>query len=451
MTLKFFNTATRKLEEFKPQDPQDVKIYTCGPTVYNYQHIGNYAAYIYWDLLLRVLIANGLSPRRILNLTDVGHLTSDADLGEDKLVKAARLEHKTVQEIANFYADDFLQGFADLLLLPPAKITRATDYIDNSIALIEVLKLKGYTYDTSDGIYFDTSKFPAYPDFAKLSLDAQKAGARVDFNPEKRNLSDFALWKFVCPGEDHPMQWDYQGRPGYPGWHIECSTIIHSELGEPIDIHTGGIDHIPVHHTNEIAQTAAAYDRPLAGCWLHCNFITIEGEKISKSLGNVYTLRDLADKGFSALDYKFWVLSGHYRSLRNFSFTDLAAARQRRLHWRNQIALSYQRELASPAGFQQELLATVNNDLASPAAFALIDQAGSLDFATWEFIDQLFGLGLIIDSPDFSNIAAPIIAERSAARDKHDFVTSDRLRDQLLAEGIALLDTPNGTIWQYFS
>lgn len=448
--MKLYNTLTRELEVFNPQDSKNVKIYTCGPTVYDYAHIGNFTAFVYWDLLVRTLIANHFTVNRVLNLTDVGHLTSDQDDGEDKLEKGARREGKSVWEIANFYADYFLKGYQALELIEPTKICKATDYIEQDLKLVDTLTEKGYTYETSDGIYFDTSKFSQYPDFARLDLDHIRAGARVEFNSEKRNPSDFALWKFVRDGEDHAMQWNYLGRPGYPGWHLECSTIIHEELGEPIDIHTGGIDHIPVHHTNEIAQTVAAYDQELAKFWLHCNFITIEDEKISKSLGNTYTLEDLAEKGFSPLDFKLWVLQGHYQSERNFSFTDLTAATKRRLNWRNRIAASIQQDspTTTTTNFCDKLLKLVSNNLNSAEGFSFIDNS-NLSYTDWEFVDQLFGLGLIESVSEPSLSQQELIKRRQIARENKDYVEADRLRTELEKEGITVLDTPSGAIWQY--
>ena len=254
--MRLFNTATKKIEKFKPLG-EDVKIYTCGPTVYGYQHIGNYAAYIYWDLLVRALRAEGHAVRRVLNFTDVGHLVSDGDEGEDKLEKGAERDGKTPYEVAKFYGDDFMRGWDLLDLVQPDVIAHATDYIEADMRAVDLMTEHGFTYETRDGVYFDTAKFDRYADFARLDLAGLQAGARVGFSSEKRNASDFAVWKFIQPGEKHIMRWDYLGRPGYPGWHLECSTIIHEELGEPIDIHTGGIDHVPVHHTNEIAQTYA--------------------------------------------------------------------------------------------------------------------------------------------------------------------------------------------------
>lgn len=448
--LKLYNTLSRKVETFVPFNAGEVKIYTCGPTVYSQPHIGNFAAYVYWDLLVRTLKAQGYGVKRVLNLTDVGHLTSDADEGEDKLEKGARQTGKTVWEVADFYIEKFLYDYSTLNLTPPDILARATDYIPEDIELVDNLTAKGYTYETRDGIYYNTAKFPHYADFARLDLENLKAGARVEFSNEKLNPSDFAVWKFIQPDEKHEMRWDYLDRPGYPGWHLECSTIIHTELGETIDIHTGGIDHIPVHHTNEIAQSEAAFEKKLAKYWLHCNHLTSEGQKISKSLGNGYTLADLVVQGYSPLDFKMWVLQGHYQSERDFSIENLEAARIRRLNWRNRIAKCYQ---AQPADTSLEVISEIidalNDNLNSPKAFALIDafENDSLDF--WQQVDHLFGLGLIDDAPRLDKTAEKLLEERAAARSKKDFATSDRLRDELLSKNIAVLDGPNGQIWQY--
>ncbi|MBR2998203.1 cysteine--tRNA ligase [Candidatus Saccharibacteria bacterium] len=445
--LKIYNTADKKLEEFKPLG-EIVKIYTCGPTVYDFQHIGNYAAYIYWDLLVRTLKADGYKVRRVLNFTDVGHLVSDADEGEDKFEKTSRREGKSVDEIAKFYGDDFMRNFRALQLVEPDVVARATDYIEDDKRAVDTMTAGGFTYETADGVYYDTSKFPGYAEFAKLDLDGLKAGARVGFSDEKRNVSDFAVWKFIQPGEKHAMRWDYLGRPGYPGWHLECSVIIDKELGSPIDIHTGGIDHIPIHHTNEIAQTYAMTGRELSKYWMHCDFITIEGEKISKSLGNVYSLSDLAERGFSPMDFKMWVLAGHYQGTRNFTFDSLEAAKQRRLNWRNRIALCYQREIANNNEAMMKIVDAVNNNLGSPEAFAIIDTS-ELMMEDWEKVDELFGLNLIADTPDVSEDVKRMIFERQVARDNKDFARSDEIRDELKRRGVTVEDTPSGPIWQY--
>lgn len=470
--MKLYNTLTRKIEDFTPQDPKNLKIYTCGPTVYSFAHIGNFASYIYWDLLVRTLTLNQWIVNRVMNITDVGHLTSDGDEGDDKLEKGAKRENKTVWEIADFYTEAFLKDFYALNLIKPNKIARATDYIKEDIAIVEDLIKKGYTYETSDGIYFDTSKFAHYADFAKLDLEHLKTGARVEFNPEKRNASDFAVWKFIQAGEDHAMRWDFLGRPGYPGWHLECSTISHTELGEPLDIHTGGIDHIPVHHTNEIAQSEAAFGKTMSRFWLHCNFITIDGQKISKSLGNTYTITDLSARGFSPADYKTWILQGHYQSERNFTFTDLAGTKNRRLKWKNQIAklLQEQHEVAT-LGTPQELqdflsnllssetivrtdltkqvYESASNNLNSAEAFSIIDQ-NTPTLAEWAFIENLFGLNLFSDQFLPSVEVLQLIESRQAARKTKNYQLSDELRDKIAKKGYTVSDgaTP---IWQYLN
>ena len=445
--IKLYNTATRKLEHFKPIG-EVVKIYTCGPTVYNYPHIGNFAAYTYWDLLVRTLKANGYKVKRVLNLTDVGHLVSDGDEGEDKLEKSAANEGKTPEEIADFYIKVYLDNYAKMEFLPADIVARATDYIKADMKEVDAMTARGFTYETKDGVYFDTAKLPEYADFARLDLAGLQAGARVEFNNEKRNASDFAVWKFIQPGEKHAMRWDYLGKPGYPGWHLECSTIIHETLGEPIDIHTGGVDHIPVHHTNEIAQTYAASGLELAKYWLHCDFITIDGQKISKSLGNTYTLDDLEERGFLPMDYKMWLLSGHYQGTRNFTFESLAAAKNRRLNWRNRIALCYQTEISGNDGSFDQILAAVNNNLNSAEAFKIIDSL-ELNLTDWQKIDELFGLKLIADTPDITKEQYALIKERDQARNEKNFAKSDEIRDRLLAQGIRINDTKDGGIWEY--
>lgn len=448
--MKLYNQLTKKVETFKPLDPMNVKIYTCGPTVYSYAHIGNFFSYVYWDLLVRVIKANGWEPNRVLNITDVGHLASDADDGEDKLEKGAKREGKSVYEIADFYTNAFLTDYESLKLLEPEHLARATHFITQDMDLVDKLTEKGFTYETQDGIYFDTSKFKTYADFAGLDLEHQKEGARVAKNSEKKNPSDFAVWKFVREGEDHAMQWEYKGRPGYPGWHLECSTIVHELLGEPIDIHAGGIDHIPVHHTNEIAQSEAAFDKQMSRFWIHNNHVTIENQKVSKSLGNTYTLEDLKEKGFEPLDFKLWVLQGHYQGTRNFNFEDLAAAKKRRLSWKNRIALTFQKDLTSDFN-RDEFLEIVSNNLASPEACAYID-AKTLNYEDWDFVNKIFGIfgeNQIEEVVDITLGEKDLIARREEARTKKDYEASDRLRAELENSGITVKDTADGPIWQY--
>lgn len=449
--MKLYNTLTRNIDEFIPQDPSNVKIYSCGPTVYSEPHVGNFAAYIYWDTLTRALKIENYTINRIINFTDVGHLSSDGDEGEDKLEKGAAKENKTVWEIAEYYENRFLTHFRALNCVEPAKFCKATDYIAENIALIDTLTEKGYTYETTDGIYFDTSKFKTYADFAHLNLDGQKAGARVDFNDEKHNIADFALWKFIQSGETHAMRWDYRGRPGYPGWHIECSSIIHKELVEPIDIHTGGIDHIPIHHTNEIAQSEAAYDTPLSHFWLHNNFLTINGEKISKSLGNIYTFDDLVELGYTYTDFRMWVLEGHYQSERNFTLSNLTAAKERLLKWRNIVAQRHQTPFTETPDehTKQLILDAISNNLNTASALAVIDNPFPRNLPTIQLIDDLFGLSLLDSTPDITDDQKRLIAERESARAAKDWTTSDQIRDKLAAQNLTILDSESGPLWQY--
>jgi cysteinyl-tRNA synthetase len=468
---RFFNTLTRELQEFpvgKYNAENPAKIYTCGPTVYNYQHIGNFLAYVYWDVLVRLFAVLEVPTKRVMNITDVGHLASDADEGEDKMEKGAKSSGKTVWEVADFFADDFLEHFTKLNLLQPAKTARATDYIEDDMALVDRLTEKGYTYETSDGIYFDTTKFPRYADFARLDLAGLKAGKRVDFNREKRNVSDFALWKFVREGESHAMQWQYLGRAGYPGWHIECASIILAELGESIDIHTGGVDHIPVHHTNEIAEVESLTGKLLSKFWLHNNHAMIDGEKISKSLGNVILFSDLQARGFNYMDFKMWAYEGHYQKGRNFTWEGLEAAKKRLNNWRRAADLRHEFDYEVTAGEEiilDVITATVANNLSTGVALALVDdfisyerqegntwmsvKIGSPSEHFWAKIDELFGLNILESTPPLTPIQRDLLASRTAAREAKDFVVSDQLRDQLKEQGIGILDGADGQTWYH--
>lgn len=481
MSLTFHNTLTKKMDGFTPIQEGKVTLYTCGPTVYGYLQVGNWAAYIYWDTLVRTLIANGYSVNRVMNITDVGHLVSDADEGEDKLEKGAKREGKTAWEVAEFYAEDFLNGMEKLGLITPEHVVRATDFIPQQLDLVRTLKQKGYTYQIDDGIYFDTSKFPTYADFAGLDLEAQKAGARVAFNTEKRNPSDFALWKFTPNGEKRDMEWETpvdlldssQEAPkmGFPGWHLECSAMAMSILGTTIDIHTGGIDHIPVHHTNEIAQSESASGQIFAHYWLHNNHIKVNGTKISKSLGNGYTLQDLAQRGYEPLDYRMFVLQGQYQNEGNFTFENLTAAKNRLAHWRNVAALRHQvhatikqEETDDPSLAVVGLIKdALNDNLNTPEALRVIDETFShleshplnkIDRDAFvellEAIDELLGLQLLKSTPDIDEEAKRLIIERERAREEKDWQRSDELRDELQKEHhIMVRDTTSGTIWEY--
>jgi len=485
MTLTLHNTPTKQNEPLKPLNSEEVTLYTCGPTVYDEPHIGNWTAYIFWDVLVRTLMADGYAVNRVMNITDVGHLTSDADEGEDKLQKGAQREGKNAWDIANHYTNAFLKGMETLHFIPPQHIVRATDYIPQQLALVRTLKEKGHTYQIDDGIYFDVSTFPRYADFAHLDLTAQRAGARVNVNSQKRHASDFALWKFSPQNEQRDMEWetpvDLLDTPasapvmGFPGWHIECSAIAMGYLGETIDIHTGGIDHIPVHHTNEIAQSESATGKQFARLWVHTNHLKGDGTKLSKSLGNGYTLEDLGARGFSPLDFKLFILQSHYSNEGNFTFDALKAAQNRRLHWRNVAALRHQThdtivnddDKIHDAGFSP--LATtgaikeaLNDNLNTPEAFRLIDEAFTkietspiahihrnslVEFL--EQLDELLGLALVETTPDISDENKQLLLKRRHAREQKDWAASDALRNQLLASNIVVKDTADGSIWQY--
>lgn len=479
MTLRLYNTLNRQLEDFTPNsNDKKVLLYTCGPTVYSYLTVGNWAAYIYWDTLVRTLMANGLVPQRVMNITDVGHLTSDEDEGEDKMQKGARREGKTAWEVAEFYAEDFMDGMEKLGLLLPEHVVKATDFIPEQLDLIRRLKEKDNTYITSDGIYFDTAKFPSYADFAKLDLAAQKAGARVEQNHEKRNPSDFALWKFSPKNEQRDMEWetpsdlldeDNEKVMGFPGWHLECSTMAMSILGDTLDIHTGGIDHIPVHHTNEIAQSEASSGKQFSRFWLHNNHLKVDGTKISKSLGNGYTLQDLEAKGFSALDFRMFILQGQYQNEGNFTFDNLTAAQNRLKHWKEIAALRHQvhQKLSNDdtipsLALSKLLLEALNDNLNTPEALRIVDEAFSelesrpltdIDKHVFNeilgFIDDILGLQIVPSTPDIDDDNKQLIVERSRARESKDWEKSDKLRDELATKGISVSDRPDGTIWSY--
>ncbi|MDQ5912858.1 MAG: cysteinyl-tRNA synthetase, partial [Patescibacteria group bacterium] len=318
--MKLYNTLTRKTEEFKTLEDKKVKLYTCGLTVYSQPHIGNWVAYIYWDILVRTLKASGYEVERVQNITDVGHLTSDEDAGEDKMLKGALKEGLTAWEVAEKYikvADR--EAFELLGLLHPEHMPRATEYIPQQIDFVKTLEEKGFTYVIEDGVYFDTSKLENYGELARLDIEGLQFGARVE-DTGKKNPTDFAVWKFSKPGEKRDMEWDSPWGMGFPGWHLECSVMAREILGDTIDIHTGGIDHIPVHHTNEIAQTEAVTGKKFSNFWIHANHIKVDGTKMSKSLGNIHTLQDILDKGFGLQAFKLVVLSKHYRTEGNFTW-----------------------------------------------------------------------------------------------------------------------------------
>jgi cysteinyl-tRNA synthetase len=443
-------------------------MYTCGPTVYDYAHVGHWFTYIRTDILVRTLIANGYDATWVMNITDVGHLVSDADDGEDKLEKGARREGKTAWEVADFYAKDFLSEMQSLNITVPTHITKATDHITEQIELIQKLEEKGHTYAIDDGVYFDTNTFPSYGTFAQLDLDEQQAGARVSFNTQKRNASDFALWKLSPANEQRDMEWDSPWGKGFPGWHIECSAMSMKYLGATLDIHTGGIDHIPVHHTNEIAQSEAATGQPFAKHWLHSNHVLVDGAKISKSLSNGIRLSELVVQGISPEAFRLLVLESHYRSQSKYSFDAAQAAQNRLRDLQAMAVLRYQvmDHAIDGASFAYEdvptqILALLNDDLNTPGIVAYLSDVSKQIQAVllWRKslphfeimltkLDELLGLKLH-DIQDISEEQKRSIQQRETARQTKDWATADHLRDQLLQDGIELRDTEYGVIWSY--
>lgn len=464
--MKLYNTLSRKLEEFKPLADKTVKLYTCGPTVYDYLHVGNWVIFIRWDLLARTLRALGYHPNWVMNITDVGHLVSDSDEGEDKLEKGAKREGKTAWEVADFYTQDFLQGLRALnISISTAQLPKATDHISEQISLIKRLEEKGYTYKIDDGIYFDTSKLHDYGKLANLDKEGLKAGARVTQNPQKKNQTDFALWKFSPKSTKRDMEWDSPWGKGFPGWHIECSAFVLKYLGETIDIHGGGEDHIPIHHTNEIAQSESATGKPLAKYWLHGSFLTVNGTKISKSLANGFSLNDIAEHGFSPMDFRMLALQSHYRTHADFSWEALSAAQNRLKSLQAMADLRFQplKQSAITQGMLKDakdhILDHLSEDLNTPEALAAlssleaqIENSGIseellpefTDFVRW--LDEIFGLRLTA-SEDILASQKQLLKNRQTARDNQDWTKADSIRDQLAQEAIAVRDTPRGQIW----
>lgn len=456
--LKLYNTLTRKVEEFNTLKPGKVKMYTCGITVYSQPHIGNWLAYIYSDILHRTLLAAGYDVERTQNITDVGHLVSDDDDGEDKMEKGAKSENMTAWQVADKYIKICEAESAKLNLLKPTHLVRATDLIPEQIEFVKELEAKGYTYQIDDGIYFDTSKLEGYGKLAKLDLHGLQEGARIA-NTDKKNKTDFALWKFSPKNQQRDMEWDSPWGKGFPGWHLECSVIARETLGDQIDIHTGGIDHIPVHHTNEIAQTETLTGKkPFSAFWFHNNHIKVNGTKISKSLGNIFTLQDIEERGLSLDAFRLMVLSSHYQTEGNFSWEILEAAQNRLNNWRDASALVHQGELGSSSNVDLEahVLEDLSNNLDTPKALSLIDQfiddinqnplSAKLKAKNLiETTQTLLGINLNID--DISSEQKNLLSLRQKARDEKDFAESDRIRDLLLEQGIKLKDTEHGQVW----
>jgi cysteinyl-tRNA synthetase len=451
--LFLLNTLTHSKEEFVPADGRNVKMYCCGPTVYNYAHIGNLRTYLFEDLLRRILEWKGWSVEHVVNITDVGHMTSDADAGEDKMMAAAAREQKSPWEIARFYEDAFVNDLNLLKIKIPKVLCRATDHVQEMIKLIQLLELKGYTYRTSEGIYFDTARDADYGKLAGLDLAGQREGARDDVNvdPEKKHPADFILWFTNKP--NHIMKWESPWGTGYPGWHIECSAMSMRYLGDTLDIHCGGIDHIPVHNTNEIAQSESVSGKIFARFWVHGAFLNVKGStgpghaKMAKSGDNFITMARLAERGYDPLVYRYFAFNAHYRSELSFSWDALDAARTT-LHRIYRLAAAPEtRSKVEIDALAEEVQAALLDDLNAPRAIGLLHEARS--FELWKKFDPILGLEFEKNGEAFtSTVEAPseilrLAKSREKARQEKDWARADEIRKQIDEAGYAVADTLN--------
>lgn len=458
-----FNTLGREKQEFVPINAGNVGMYCCGPTVYNFAHIGNLRSYFFEDILKRVLIYNGFDVTHIVNITDVGHLVSDDDEGEDKMEKGSKREGKTVWEIAEFYADAFIKDITDLNILLPTNWCKATDYIKEQISLIECLEKKGFTYKTTDGIYFDTSKFPEYGKLALLDVEGLEEGKRISFSDEKKNKTDFALWKFSPEGVKRQMEWESPWGVGFPGWHIECSAMSMKFLGETFDIHCGGVDHIPIHHTNEIAQAEACTGKSFVKYWLHGEFLIEEKGKMSKSKEEFLRLPVLIQKGYSPMDYRYFLLMTHYRKKIKFSFKNLDAARNGLNNLKEIISevkkVSGKEEIQSgkTEEYINKFIECINDDLNVSEGLALLWEIlkndnliqGEKLFLINDF-DKVLGLRLneivAAEEVEVPREILELIEKRKQAKKLKDFAASDKIRDEIKALGYEILDIKGGDV-----
>ncbi|MFR2450061.1 MAG: cysteine--tRNA ligase [Clostridia bacterium] len=465
MKLTFYNTLTRKKEEFHSIDENRVRMYSCGPTVYSYAHIGNFRTYIFMDTLRRVLKYNGYELKHVMNITDVGHLESDADEGEDKMEKAARKEKKDPYEIANFYTEIFLKDMGKLNIDKPEIITKATENISQMIEYVKEIIKNGYAYETSKGIYFDISKLDKYPVLSNRKLDDQIAGARVDVDPEKKNPYDFALW--IKAPENHIMKWESPWGLSYPGWHLECSTMGRRFLGEEFDIHTGGVDHIPTHHENEIAQSKGATGKIPAHVWMHCEYLQVDGGKMSKSLGNTYTISKLEEKGISPLAFKLFCFTAHYRNKLNFTFEGAYGAQKA-------LERLYDSYIKNANGvddvdediikeYEERFLAYINDDMNMPGAMSVVWEIARNAKKSIKFADLLLKFDKVLgldmknaenyllefkheESEELPEEIKALVEERKQARAEKNWAKSDEIRDRIISLGYSIKDTKDGII-----
>mgnify|MGYP001244711757 CR=1 FL=1 len=454
--IKIYNSLTRREEEFKSLEPEKVKMYVCGPTVYDYPTVGNWRTYTMGDIVNRTLRYFGYDVHYIINLTDVGHLTGDnlgdADVGEDRIEKTISNTGKTAKEITDFYIADFFTGFEKMNFIKPDKFTRATEYIQEQIDLIKKLEEKGFTYRISDGIYFDASKYPDYGKLSGLKVDEIQEGARVEKNPEKKNANDFALWKFSPnDGAKREQEWNSPWGVGFPGWHLECSAMILKELGETIDIHGGGEDLRMIHHQNEIAQSESATGKKFVNYWMHGSFINIDGGKMGKSLGNAYTIQDLEAKGFSAIDLKFFYMNSIYRSKQNFTWEALQSAKNGLDGIKNKIKLLGNEKGNINARFVEEFKEKISDDFNIPQALAVLHEVLKSDISNPDKLATVLDfdrvLGLKLDEVREDKIPQEIIKlaeDRKVAKQEKNFELADNIRSQINEAGYEVEDLPGG-------
>jgi len=458
MKLHLYNTLTRKKEEFQPINPPQVGLYCCGPTVYDYQHIGNMRTYIFEDILKRTLKYNGYKVKHIMNITDIGHLVSDADEGEDKMMKALKRENleptkKSMLQLAKKYTEAFQKDLKKLNIQEPDKYTKATEHIKEQIKLVQTLIDNGYAYETSDGIYFDTTKYSDYGRLALLDKQNLQAGKRIDLG-EKKDIHDFALWKFSQANEKRIMEWKAFGRMGFPGWHAECSAMSRKYLGEHFDIHCGGIDHVPVHHTNERAQNNCASKlKESVNFWMHGEFLVINDSKMAKSAGTFITLADAVAKKINPLAYRYFCLMTHYRKPLSFSWEALESAQKGLNNLYSDIQSLGKKLGKLDLEFKKEFQQAINDDLNMPQALALISKVLKSNLkiedkrATILEFDQVLGLGLSKIEKGKTNVPAEIkeLAEqRIKARQEKNWLEADKLRNELDQLGWVIEDTGDG-------
>lgn len=450
--LSLYNSLTRIKEQVVPTNGA-VNMYSCGPTVYYLPHIGNMRAYLFMDQIRRTLKFNGVKVNGVINITDVGHLTSDADSGDDKMLVASKRENKTPWEIAAYYTNIFLRDAALLNIDMPAIVAKATDHIAEMIAFVKALLEKGHAYETSDGVYFSVESFDKYGSLSRIELEDKLSGARIEVNSEKKHPADFTLW--VKAPKEHIMQWPSPWGMGYPGWHIECSAMGIKYLGEHIHVHTGGIDHLPIHHENEIAQNNCFCNKQVVSLWAHVAFLQVDGRKMSKSLGNLYTISDLVQKGYSPLDFKMFNFSASYRKGINFTFEALTAAKIS-LAKLKALTLSHQNQpTVTDQNFLQtkkaEFLAAINDDLNFPLALGTVWEVAKCSpshdiYKLLTNFDEVLGLDLgKIDLHELPEQVENLLAQRREARQNKDWQKSDELRGAIEALGYQVKDSKQGT------